>query len=73
MGIVQTVLIVLVCLVVLYLIVNWFFKTSTQLTSMGDGKTSISYSFELVAKQQQYKQLHIFHVVLCRRLELPVR
>ena len=40
MGIVQSVLIVLVCLVVLYLIVNWFFKTSTQLTSMSDGKAA---------------------------------
>jgi hypothetical protein len=41
MGIVQSVLIVLVCLVVLYLIVGWFFKTSTQLTSMSDGKTPL--------------------------------
>jgi hypothetical protein len=38
MGIVQTVLIVLVCLVVLYFIVSWFSTSSTQLTSMSDGK-----------------------------------
>ena len=36
-NIVQTVLIVLVILVVLYFVLTWMFQSSTQLTSMADG------------------------------------
>lgn len=40
MGIVKTVLIILICLVVLYLILTVFFKASTSLTTMQEGDVS---------------------------------